>query len=215
MFSRTCTVRAASILPVTRTASSAIPSLVHRKTMASASFASHGIRNTNINAAAGVDLSDQQKVLVGSILDLFEGNPTLKHLSLWSKTATFADNITVAEGYDKFAAQWYGLPAVFSPIKIQSHKVLSGGNPIEFELSNKYVVKGIKKEQVMDSKVKIYVGSDGKIEKVEDRWNDNLPEGGISEAFRKLNAVTVPTMVKVPKNEEEDKKMQAERDQSS
>ncbi|KAI0151186.1 hypothetical protein BJ166DRAFT_501326 [Pestalotiopsis sp. NC0098] len=181
----------------------------------SASFASHGIRNTNINAAAGVDLSDQQKVLVGSILDLFEGNPTLKHLSLWSKTATFADNITVAEGYDKFAAQWYGLPAVFSPIKIQSHKVLSSGNPIELELSNKYVVKGIKKEQVMDSKVKIYTGSDGKIEKVEDRWNDNLPEGGVSEAFRKLNAVTVPTMVKVPKNEEEDKKMQAERDQSS
>ncbi|KAK6204059.1 hypothetical protein LQW54_008520 [Pestalotiopsis sp. IQ-011] len=181
----------------------------------SASFASHGIRNTNINAAAGVDLSDQQRVLVGSVLDLFEGNPTLKHLSLWSKTATFADNITVAAGYDKFAAQWYGLPAVFSPIKIQSHKVLSSGNPIELELSNKYVVKGIKKEQVMDSKVKIYVGSDGKIEKVEDRWNDNLPEGGISEAFRKLNAVTVPTMVKVPKNEEEDKKMQAERDQSS
>lgn len=87
MFSRTCTVRTASALPVTRTASSAIPSLVHRKTMASgvpsesakiqqqanassASFASHGIRNTNINAASGVDLSDQQKVLVGSILDV-------------------------------------------------------------------------------------------------------------------------------------------------
>ncbi|ETS81684.1 hypothetical protein PFICI_06686 [Pestalotiopsis fici W106-1] len=219
----------------------------------SATFASHNIRNTNINTAPGVDLSDQQKVLVGSILDLFEGNPTLKHLSLWSKTATFADNITIATGYDKFAAQWYGLPAVFKPIQIQRHQVVSAGNPIELDLSNKYTVKGIKKEQVMDSRVKIHVGADGKIEKVEDRWNDNLPEGGISEvssrvlvlpltaaralvglgagvvwwafctvswswpfaAFRKLNAVTVPTMVKVPKNEEEDKKMQAERDQSS
>lgn len=38
----------------------------------------------------------------------------------------------------------------------------------------------------MDSKVKIYTGSDGKIEKVEDRWNDNLPEGGISEVSRRL-----------------------------
>lgn len=84
-------------------------------------------------------------------------------------------------GYDKFAAQWYGLPAIFSPIKIQSHKVVSSGNPIEIELSNKYTVKGIKKEQVMDSKVKIHVGSDGKIDKVEDRWNDNLPDGGLSE----------------------------------
>lgn len=33
------------------------------------------------------------------------------------------------------------------------------------------------------------------------------------QAFRKLNAVTVPTLVKVPKNEEEDLKMKAEREQ--
>jgi hypothetical protein len=58
---------------------------------------------------------------------------------------------------------------------------LSSGNPIELDLSNKYVVKGLKKEQVIDSKVKIFVGSDGKIDRVEDRWNDNLPEGSISE----------------------------------
>jgi hypothetical protein len=36
----------------------------------SASFASHNIKNTNVNTAPGVDLSDQQKVLVGSILDV-------------------------------------------------------------------------------------------------------------------------------------------------
>ncbi|KAI1872177.1 uncharacterized protein JN550_003896 [Neoarthrinium moseri] len=209
-----------------------------------ASFASYNIKNTSINEGSGVKLSDQQKV-ANYRPQLFEGNPTLKHLSLWSRNATFADNITNAVGYDKFAAQWYGLPAVFNPIKIQSHQVTSGGNPIELSLSNKYVVKGIKKEQVMDSVVKIHVGSDGKIEKVEDKWNGKLPEGGISEvrwlpfeivrvvvgvgldwgwwafcaaswwwpflAFRKLNAVTVPTMVKVPKTEEEDRKMQAER----
>jgi len=112
---------------------------------------------------------------------LFEGNPTLKHLSLWHHDATFSDPITVAAGYNRFAAQWYGLPALFSPINILSHKVISSGNPIELELSNKYVVKGIKKEQVMDSIVKIYVGSDGKIEKVEDKWNGKLPEGAFSE----------------------------------
>ena len=48
-------------------------------------------------------------------------------------------------------------------------------------MSNKYVVKGIKKEQVMDSIVKIFIGSDGKIEKVEDKWNGKLPEGAFSE----------------------------------
>ncbi|CAJ2503349.1 Uu.00g107430.m01.CDS01 [Anthostomella pinea] len=179
------------------------------------SFESHDIRTTRINEGPGVTLSQQQKVLVGSVLDLFEGNPTLKHLGFWSRNALFTDPLTVAQGYDKYAAQWYGLPAVFSPIKIQNHTVTSAGNPIEMNLSNKYVVKGIKKEQVIDSVVRIHVGNDGKIDKVEDRWNNKLPEGSISEAFRKLNAVTVPTIVKVPKNDEEDMKMKAVRDAKS
>ncbi|OHE99322.1 hypothetical protein CORC01_05363 [Colletotrichum orchidophilum] len=214
------------------------------------SFESIGIKNNSIIQKSGVSLSQQQKVLVGSVLDLFEGNPTLKHLSLWSKTATFQDNITVAEGYDKFAAQWYGLPALFNPIQIQSHTVTSAGNPIELELKNKYTVKGIKTEQTMESVVQIQVGDDGKIVKVSDRWNNNLPEGAFSQvrnalhvsvvkaaktlawilgqtgvavfcrvslwrpfwALRKLNAVTVPVFVKVPKTEEEDQKLKAERE---
>ncbi|KAI0018013.1 hypothetical protein F4780DRAFT_781717 [Xylariomycetidae sp. FL0641] len=174
-----------------------------------------GIRNTQVREGAGVKLSPQQKTLVGSVLDLFEGNPTLKHLSLWSRDGLFTDPLTVAQGFDKYAAQWYGLPALFHPIRIQSHTVTSAGNPIELNLSNKYVVKGIKKEQVIDSVVRIHVGADGKIDKVEDRWNDKLPEGSVSEAFRKLNAVTVPAVVKVPKNEEEDMKMRADREAQS
>ncbi|KAH8779781.1 hypothetical protein F5883DRAFT_626161 [Diaporthe sp. PMI_573] len=176
------------------------------------SFSSIGIKRTDIQTAPGVNLSEQQKVLVGSVLDLFEGNPTLKHFSLWNKDATFADNITVAEGFPKYSAQFYGLPALFKPIQLQSHQVKSAGNPIELGMSNKYVVRGIKQEKVMNSVVRIHVGSDGKIEKVEDRWNGELPSGAISDAFRKLNAVTVPTLVKVPKNEEEDMKMKAERE---
>lgn len=167
------------------------------------SFASLGIKNTDIKTATGVTLSDQQKVIVGSVLDvrnqylfrasahlacpiltpipkLFEGNPTLKHFSLWSQNGTFTDPLTVATGYPKYTAQFYGLPALFKPIQIQSHKVISSGNPIEFEMSNKYTVKGINKDQVMDSIIKIHLGSDGKIEKVEDKWNGELPDGPVS-----------------------------------
>lgn len=99
---------------------------------------------------------------------------------MWSKDATFTDPLTVATGYPKYTAQFYGLPALFKPIQIQSYQVTSSGNPIEFEMSNKYVVKGINKEQVVNSLIKIYLGSDGKIEKLEDRWNGNLPEGAVS-----------------------------------
>lgn len=112
---------------------------------------------------------------------LFEGHATLKHLALWHPMATFQDPMAVAEGYDKFAAQWYGLPVLFRPIHIQSHEVTSAGNPIELKLRNKYVVKGIKKEQVMNSVVRIEVSEDGMIQKVEDRWNGSLPEGAVSQ----------------------------------
>ncbi|GJD04017.1 hypothetical protein ColKHC_12842 [Colletotrichum higginsianum] len=198
------------------------------------SFESVGIKNNSINQKSGVSLSQQQKVLVGSVLDLFEGNPTLKHLSLWSKNATFQDNITVAEGFDKYAAQWYGLPALFNPIKIQSHTVTSAGNPIELELKNSYTVKGVKTEQTMESVVQIQVGDDGKIVKVRNALNVSflsaartlawlLSQAGVAVfcrvslwrpfwALRKLNAVTVPAFVKVPKNEEEDQKLKAERE---
>lgn len=58
---------------------------------------------------------------------------------------------------------------------------MSAGNPIELNLSNSYTVKGIGAERTIDSVVRIDVGEDGKITKVQDRWNNQLPEGPISE----------------------------------
>ncbi|KAI1100026.1 hypothetical protein F4804DRAFT_348925 [Jackrogersella minutella] len=182
---------------------------------ASPSFESIQVKNRAINEGPGVKLSPHQKLLVGSVLDLFEGNPTLRHLSLWSQDGVFADPITVASGYRQFAAQWYGLSALFGPIRIQSHSVTSAGNPIEMSMSNKYTLKGIGIGQTINSVIRIDVGQDGKIRKVEDRWNDKLPEGMVSDAFRKLNAKTVPTLVTVPKDEEEDLKLKASRENSS
>lgn len=170
----------------------------------SPTFKSIGITNTDIHKAAGVQLTPHQEVLVGSVLDvklshqthpfldssltpppppqLFEGRPSLRHLSLWHPTATFQDPITNAVGFDKFAAQWYGLVALFSPISIQSHEVTSSGDPISLRLSNEYVLKGLGTEKVMDSVVNIHVGPDGRIERVEDKWNDKLPQGPFATA---------------------------------
>ncbi|KAL6411790.1 hypothetical protein AUP68_04168 [Ilyonectria robusta] len=79
-------------------------------------------------------------------------------------------------GYGEYAAGWYGIPALCHDTQIQSHAVTSAGNPIKLDLSNKFVVKGINKELTIDSAVWIYIGKDGKIDKVEDRWIANVPE---------------------------------------
>lgn len=79
------------------------------RTMAS----DHGelkIENTNIKTADGVDLSSQQKTLVGSVLDLFAGRPSLTKLDLWKDDAVFRDPIATATGRKEFAPQWYVLP---------------------------------------------------------------------------------------------------------
>ncbi|KAG4032427.1 hypothetical protein MFRU_007g03300 [Monilinia fructicola] len=171
------------------------------------SFAELGIENTQIRTAAGVRLSENQKVVVGSVLDLFAGRPSLPKLSLWSDAATFSDPITKAEGRKQFAAQWYGLQAAFSSIERLGHEVTSAGNPVVLGLKTKYVVKGLEKEQVIESRVSIWTEGerDLKIVKVEDAWNGDVPsEGAFAKALRNLNSVVVPAFVSVPKNDKED-----------
>jgi len=164
------------------------------------------IESTNIKTAPGVDLSSDQKTIIGSVLDLFAGRPSLEKLKLWSDEGEFTDPLTIAKGRKQYEAQWYGLQTAFSEIERLGHEVTSSGNPITMNLKTRYVVKGIGKEQTIQSVITIATDSQGKISKVEDKWDGKLPEGSISQAFRRLNAVTVPNLVGVPKNKEEDAK---------
>lgn len=70
---------------------------------------------------------------------------------------------------------------MLGPVEIQSHEVVSSGNPIEVKLHNRYTIPSINKPQDIHSLVKIWVDGDGKIDRVEDRWDGELPEGALSE----------------------------------
>jgi len=144
-------------------------------------FSQYGVETTNIPTAAGVLLDAKQKVLTGSVLDLFAGRPSLRKLTLWTDNASFVDPLTIAEGRKQYQAQWYGLATVFSKIERLSCNVTSGGNPIEMDLKTKYTVKGIGSEQTISSKVLIHTSADGsKIEKVEDKWDGKLPDSAFT-----------------------------------
>jgi len=64
------------------------------------------IENTNIKTAPGVSLEGDQKTLVGSVLDLFAGRPSLEKLQLWKDDGVFEDPITIAQGRKQYEAQW-------------------------------------------------------------------------------------------------------------
>lgn len=164
------------------------------------------LETKDLKTAPGVSLNENQSTVLRSILDLFAGKPSLPKLALWRDDATFTDPITVAQGRDRYAAQWYGLQQAFSEIERLHHEVTDAGNPILMDLKTRYVIKGINKEQTINSVVAVHLDSEGKVQKVEDKWDGKLPEGSIQNAFRHLNAVTVPKLVSVPKNEEEDAK---------
>lgn len=54
-------------------------------------FAELGIVNRDVSIKEGVHLSEQQRLLVGSVLDLFAGLPSKKILGLWTDDAKFQD----------------------------------------------------------------------------------------------------------------------------
>lgn len=85
------------------------------------------IESTNIKTAPGVELSDHQKTIVGSVLDLFAGRPSLAKLQLWQDEGEFTDPLTIAKGRKQYEAQWYGLQTAFSEIERLSHEVKSNG----------------------------------------------------------------------------------------
>lgn len=75
---------------------------------------------------------------------------------------------------------------------------MGGGNPIEVELTNKYVVREDVpllrgKEQVISSRVRIHLDeADGlQIARVEDRWDDKLPDGAVSQVGDVLPLATL------------------------
>ena len=74
--------------------------------MSSSNVGELKIESTDVKTAPGVELSQEQRTLVGSVLDLFAGRPSLAKLQLWHDDAIFTDPINHAKGRKEFEAQW-------------------------------------------------------------------------------------------------------------
>ena len=72
------------------------------------------------------------------------------------------------------------------------------------DMKTEYTVKGLGVKKIIESKIHIYTQAD-KITKLQDKWGGTLPDNAFQNIFRKLNAITVPRLISVPKNDEEDR----------
>ena len=67
----------------------------------------------------------------------------------------------------------------------------NSGNPIEMDLKTRYVVKGVGQEKTIDSLIKIWTEG-GKISRVEDRWDGEIPDGAIAKVGLCSSYLLVP-----------------------
>lgn len=81
------------------------------------------------------------------------------------------------------------MQAAFSQIERLSHEVTNPGNPIQVNMKTRYVIKGINKEQIVESVVSITTDDKGRISHLADKWNGSLPDGAIKNVspFRPLS----------------------------
>jgi len=55
---------------------------------------------------SSTNLSPQQKTLVDSVLEIFNGNATKERMALWTDDAVFEDPLCIAQGRKQYEAQF-------------------------------------------------------------------------------------------------------------
>ncbi|EST04924.1 hypothetical protein PSEUBRA_005722 [Kalmanozyma brasiliensis GHG001] len=169
-------------------------------TMSTPSLPSQTVAFPGFESTPRIEPSSSTAQLIRDALDLFGARPSPDIFTRWSPTAVFADPICHAEGAKQYLAQWYGMPAAFTQSETLAWKLIKEEERrIEWVQKQKYKVKGLGMVKEMVSTVVVERGEDGKVTRFEDRWNHKPMGSSLGWPFRRLNAVTMPLIIGVPK----------------
>ncbi|KAA8894348.1 hypothetical protein FN846DRAFT_763780, partial [Sphaerosporella brunnea] len=162
------------------------------------------VESVEIQVAPGLELKGHQRQIVAAVLDLLQGKVTRQKMSrnFWALDAVFEDKMKKAVGIDEVDAQWWGLKAMMRDIDMISHKVTAvEPKRVELEVENRYVLRHTPASMgtVVKSVVVIETDEEGKIKKVLDKQDGKLPQGKLSEYFRRATAISRAKLVDIPK----------------
>ncbi|CAE6445725.1 unnamed protein product [Rhizoctonia solani] len=151
-----------------------------------------------------VVLEGKRKQTVEDVLELFCAHPSLEIFDRsWHRDAVFEDPFIKCVGFKEYAAQWYGLPKIAAQSTTLQYRVLSSTHSphkIVFDQTQQYTLRYIKRKKTIHSLVIIELDEDGKIIKMEDRWNGEEPPSKWGAIWlRRLNGKTAPFFVRVPR----------------
>ncbi|KAG8702766.1 hypothetical protein FRC09_004553 [Ceratobasidium sp. 395] len=151
-----------------------------------------------------VILEDQRKQTLDDVLELFCSHPSLEIFERsWHRDAVFEDPLTKCIGYREYAAQWFALPKLVPTSTTIQHRVLSSTHyphRIVFDQTQEYNIRFLKRKKIIQSLVTLELDEDGKIIKMEDRWNgEEMPRRWGALWLRRLNGKAMPLFVRVPR----------------
>ncbi|KAG8747009.1 hypothetical protein FRC10_002808 [Ceratobasidium sp. 414] len=151
-----------------------------------------------------VILEDQRKQTLDDVLELFCSHPSLEIFERsWHRDAVFEDPWTKCIGYREYTAQWFALPRVVPHSTTLQHRVLSSTHyphRIVFDQTQEYNLRFLNRKKIIQSLVTLELDEDGKIVRMEDRWNgEEMPRKWGALWLRRLNGKTMPLFVRVPR----------------
>ena len=151
-----------------------------------------------------VVLEDQRKQTVEDVLELFCAHPSLEIFDRsWNRDAVFEDPWTKCVGYKEYTAQWFSLPRVVAQSTTVQYRVLSSTHHphrIVVDQTQQYTLRYIKRKRTIHSLVFLELDEQGKIIKMEDRWNGEEPPRKWGALWlRRLNGKTAHLFVRVPR----------------
>ncbi|KAG8969112.1 hypothetical protein FRC03_004427 [Tulasnella sp. 419] len=157
-----------------------------------------------------VVLTGARKRVFEDVLLLFCCRPTKDIFERsWRKDAIFEDPLCKCHGYEEYAPQWFAMPKLFSNSRTLSATVISstrepeGRNRIVYEQEQEYTVRFLNLRKVISSVVVIDLDDTEMITKLEDKWSgQDHPTRWGTHLLRRMNAKTLPWLVRVPHREQ-------------
>ncbi|MCJ1460626.1 hypothetical protein MMC28_011008 [Mycoblastus sanguinarius] len=148
--------------------------------------------------------SASEKRIIDDVLLLYQLKPSEQAYSHYSPSAIFHDPVSIADGLNSIKSQFNGMPKLFANSVTEKCDLLaeSPPNALALNLTQHYVFKSaipLKSkgaEKTLNSKVTLFMDSQGLIERHDEEWDhqgnktgeDNGFMGKLQEARKKTDA---------------------------
>ncbi|CAD6567863.1 MAG: hypothetical protein TREMPRED_004033 [Tremellales sp. Tagirdzhanova-0007] len=186
----------------------------------------HTIDNdpSTLAIAQGVKLSDAQRKHVAVVLDLFQAKGTMAKLDdNFTENAVYEDLFASAKNREEVAGQLLHLPTICQSARTLAYEVNScspttttdgtgtqlDANEILVRFKHVFEFKlplprGGREVEVNTTLVIFSSEETGKIVRLQDRPDEDIPDNAVLAWIRRMNAVGVPKVVGIPKDEKAD-----------